>query len=73
MHLKSDNIEFMFYDNVNEVVNELFELLLSRYEIGLEKCLRRSDLVLIDFSCCIINVTRNILNVVVHMLILQTG
>ena len=30
MHLKRDNIEFTRYDNVNEVVNELSESLLSR-------------------------------------------
>ena len=35
MHSKSDNIELMPYDNANEVVNELFESLLSRYQIGL--------------------------------------
>ena len=30
MHSKSNNIEFKLYDNANEVVNELFESLLSR-------------------------------------------
>ena len=30
MHSKSDNIELMLYDNAYEVVNELFESLLSR-------------------------------------------
>ena len=34
MHSKSDNIEFMLFDNVNEVANELFEPLLLRYQIG---------------------------------------
>ena len=29
MHSKSNNIEFMSYDNVNEVVNELLKSLLS--------------------------------------------
>ena len=33
---KSDNIEFMSYDNANEVVNELFTSLFSRYVTGLE-------------------------------------
>ena len=33
MHPKSDNIEFMPYDNAPEVVNELFESLLSRYQL----------------------------------------
>ena len=31
----TDNTEFMSYDNVNEVVNEIFESLLSRYQTGL--------------------------------------
>ena len=33
---KSDNIEFMSYDNANEVVNELFTSHFSRYVTGLE-------------------------------------
>ena len=45
MHSKSYNIEFMSYDNANEVANELFESLLSRYQIGLEKSMRRSDFI----------------------------
>ena len=43
MYSKSDNIEFMLYDNANEFVNELFESLLSRYQIGLETSMRGSD------------------------------
>ena len=43
MYSKSDNIEFMQYVNANEVVNELFESLLSRYQIGLETSMRGSD------------------------------
>ena len=35
MH-SSANIERTPYDNINEVVIELLELLLSRYQIGLE-------------------------------------
>ena len=45
MHSKSNNIEFMPYDNGNEVVNDLFESLLSRYKIGLETSMRGSDFV----------------------------
>ena len=33
---KSGNIEFMLYDNANEVVAELFQSLHSRYSIALE-------------------------------------
>ena len=43
IHSKSDNIEFMPYGNANEVVNELFESLLSRYQIDLETSMRGSD------------------------------
>ena len=32
MHWKSNNIEFMSYHNANEVVNELFESLLLKYQ-----------------------------------------
>ena len=31
MHSRSDNIEVLAYDNVNEVIKEIFELLFSRY------------------------------------------
>ena len=30
MHSKSDNMEAMAYDNANEVIEEMFESLLSR-------------------------------------------
>ena len=57
MHSKSNNIEFMPYNNVKEVVNELFELPFSRYQIGSETSIRGSDFNF-QFNCCIINVTR---------------
>ena len=45
MHSKSDIIEFMIYDNAEEVIEELFELLLNRYQIGLETSMGGSDFV----------------------------
>ena len=45
MQVKNGNIEFMSYDNVNEVVDELFESLISRYQIGLETSMRGSDFI----------------------------
>ena len=36
MHSKGNNIEFMSHDNENEVVDELFESLLSKHQIVLE-------------------------------------
>ena len=43
MHSKSDNIEVMIYDNTNEVIEKNFELLLSRYQIGLETSMNDTD------------------------------
>ena len=45
MNSKSNNIELMPYDNANKVVNELFETLLSRYQIFLETSMRGSDFI----------------------------
>ena len=63
MHSKSDNIEFMPFDNGNEVVNELFKSLLSRYQTGLETSTRRSDFIsdsiqLLYYKCRKINFNR---------------
>ena len=40
MHSKIGNIEVVIYDNVNEIIKEIYESLLSRYQIGLEKLMR---------------------------------
>ena len=45
MHSKGDNIKCMPYNDVNEVVNELFDSLCSRYQINLETLMRGSNLV----------------------------
>ena len=45
MHLKSDNIELILYDNASEVVNEFFESLFSRYQICLETSMKGSDFI----------------------------
>ena len=57
MDLKSNKID---YDNANEVVNEIFESLLSRYQIGLETSMRGSDFIfdsiqLLYYKCHKIN------------------
>ena len=36
MYSKSDNIEVMVYDKADEVIEEIFESFLSRYQIRLE-------------------------------------
>ena len=45
MHSMSNNMKFTSYNDPNEVVNENFELLRSRYEIDLEKLMRGSDFI----------------------------
>ena len=42
---KSNNIASMSYDNVNEVVNEHFELLLLRFKENLETSIEGSDFI----------------------------
>ena len=48
MHSKSNNIEIMTNDKTDEVIEENFELLLSRYHIGLEALIEGSGFV---FDC----------------------
>ena len=61
MHLKSDNIKVMTYDNANEVIKEIFQSLLSSYQIGLETSMRGSDFIfdcvnLLYYKCHKINI-----------------
>ena len=45
MHSKSDNIEIMINDEADKVLEELFQPLISRYQIGLETSIKGSDFV----------------------------
>ena len=45
MHSKSDSVEFITYDNADDIVDELFVSLFSRYQIGLEISVRGSDFI----------------------------
>ena len=42
---KSDNIEIMINDRADDDMEELFQWLLSKYQIGLETSIRGSDLI----------------------------
>ena len=69
MYLNSNNTEFMIYDHVNYIVDELFESLFLRYQIGLETSMRESNFIfdsiqLLYYKCPKIN-----LNTAVHKLI----
>ena len=43
MHSRSNNIKFTTYNDVSEVVDELFDSLRSKYHENLEKSMRESD------------------------------
>ena len=73
IHLKSNNKEFMAYDDANEVADEVFESLLSRYQISLEISMKGSDFIfdlvkLLRYKCYKINFKLG-----ESILILQTG
>ena len=50
MHSKSDNIEVMTYDTANEIIKEIFESLLLRYQIGLKASMKGSNFVFDSFQ-----------------------
>ena len=45
VHLNSDNINMMTYDNIYEVIKATFESLLSRYRIGLETSMKGRNVI----------------------------
>ena len=73
MHSTSDNKNLTPYKDVNEVINELFESLHSRYQGNLETSMDEVILFLIQFNFCIANFIKSILDAVVYILILWTG
>ena len=48
MHSKSDNMEIMINDKADEVIEELFQSLFSRYQIESQASMKGSDFV---FNC----------------------
>lgn len=44
MHSERDDIEIMSHNKSEKVIKQLFESLLSRYQIGLETLMRGIDL-----------------------------
>ena len=63
MHSRSNDMESIPCDNINEVVDKLFESLLSRYQVCLETSMRRSNFIfdpvqLFYYKCHKINFKR---------------
>ena len=45
MHTKSNNIEIMMGNETDEIIEELFESLLQRYQAGLEEKMKENEFV----------------------------
>ena len=63
MHWKSDNIEIIINDKVDEVIKEPFDSLIKKYQIELKKSMRGSNFIfdwvhLLYFKCYKINPNR---------------
>ena len=63
MYSKKENTEFVTYKNVNDVVDELFEWLITRYQDALEASMRGSNFIfdsvqLLCYKCHRINFKR---------------
>ena len=73
MHSRSDNIKFTSHNDANEVVDELFESLCSRHQGNLETVMRGTSFIFDSVQLMYYKFHKEILNVRVHILILQTG
>ena len=60
MHTKSKNIEILMGNGTAEIIRELLETLLQRYEKGLEESKRGIELVLIIFIYFVINFIKQV-------------
>ena len=45
MHAKSNNVEIMMGSETDEIIEELLKSFLQKYQVGLEKSMRGSELV----------------------------
>ena len=45
MYSKSDNIDIMIYDKADEVIKDIFDLIISRYQNGLETLMKCTDFI----------------------------
>ena len=67
MHLKTDNIEIMIYDNADEVIEDCFEKRCNIYHVELETSMMGNDFIFDCVNLLHYNVIKLILNVVDHI------
>ena len=52
MHSKSDNIEILIGNETDEIIEDLFDSLLQRYQKGLEESMKGSEFVFDNIDKC---------------------
>ena len=62
MHTKSDNIEIMMGSEKDDIINELFESLLQKYQEGLEESMRASEFIFDSVNLLYFNLQKISLN-----------
>ena len=62
MHTKSDNIEIMMGSETDDIIDELFESLLEKYQEGLEEPMRGSEFIFDNFDLLYYNLQKINLN-----------
>ena len=73
IHSKRENIGIMVNEKADEVIEEIFQSRLSRYQIGSEISMKSSDLSLALFIYSVANFIKLILIKLDHMYILLVG
>ena len=62
IHTKSDNLEIMIGNEMDEVIEELFESLLQRYQEGLEESMEGSEFIFHSFNALYYNLNKKNFN-----------
>ena len=62
MHSKTDIMEIMTYDKADEVIEERFESLFFRYQIGLETLMKFSHFIFVSLMIVVIYYIVNVIN-----------
>ena len=73
IHSNSGSIKFTSFNDANKVVDEIFESLRLRYQDNLETSVRGNKFIFDPFQMMHYKRQKKILEVLVHILILQTG
>ena len=73
MYSNSKNIKFTSYNHANKVADELFVSICSRYHNNLETSMRGSDFISDSVQLMYCKCQKQLLDMAIQILILQTG